>query len=432
MEIDGASKVSGQAIKGAEYIKDFFGTRPDREFIFERIISQGSWGFTVQMMMKSNETPETISPSPLSQALGLQPLTLQPPAPPRPFSSMSRGGPSFGSQFQIPRGSQHTTRFVMKRSLTEAGESNITKEIDLLNRLRGSMHIAQPSHVIDNPRWNSILPFLNGPTLVMDWIENGLLWTFYERRAQVDEPLPNRLLWALFLCLCRMVVALTWPPRDLGLEIHGGLSIEGIPPRNLRGERPPKARLLHGDFHGQNIMIDQLEPYEHNSVPVLKLIDFGLSRDLPARPNEPKDIVMKTNIRAIGEVMLGLIRGNVKGGPGMMEITYKGETKRINSFATDLDRLSNKYRAPAIMVAKHQDRIANLDPDIRSLVASCVAVGLDDRPDIEDLLNIVERNAKNKTPNDYTTYKYSANETDAAIKKIIDAQIFGASGVVTI
>ena len=62
------------------------------------------------------------------------------------------------------------------------------------------MHIVQPSHIIDDPRWNTVIQHLTGPTLVMEWIENGLLWSFYERRAEVDEPLPNRLLWAFSLC----------------------------------------------------------------------------------------------------------------------------------------------------------------------------------------------------------------------------------------
>lgn len=31
------------------------------------------------------------------------------------------------------------------------------------------------------------------------------------------------------------------------------------------------------------VMIDKLEPVEHESIPSLKLIDFGMSRDLPLR-----------------------------------------------------------------------------------------------------------------------------------------------------
>ncbi|KAI1749458.1 hypothetical protein F4782DRAFT_549735 [Xylaria castorea] len=398
--IEGDSKVSEQARNGANYIKQFFENAPDKTFTVERIISQGSWGFTLQMMMRSaggsDETSETSSSTTLSQAPGLQPL------PPlhgnTPLGSFNRTDQS--------KKRARTSRFVMKRSLAEVGEKNITTEIDALDA---------PAPVI-RP--------LKGPTLLMEWIENGLLWDFYEKRSELDEPLPNRLLWSLFLCLCRIVVGLAWPPRDLGKQVRGKPALEVIPPLNERGERPPKSRLLHGDFHGQNIMIDKLEPLEHKSVPLLKLIDFGMSRDLPVRANELQDIVVKTNIRAIGEVMLGLLRGNVSGGPGMMDITYNGQPRRINSYATDLDKLSTKYKAPAVMVAKHQDRIDNLDPEIRSLVAACVAVRVEDRPNIENLLSIVERNARNKRADDYRGYKYSNNETDAAIKRIVEETMF--------
>ncbi|KAI0470368.1 hypothetical protein F4859DRAFT_515893 [Xylaria cf. heliscus] len=443
--IEGESKVSEQAINGAKYIQQFFENAPDRTFTVERIIGEGSWGFTLQMMMKSSsgpdETSETSSSATLSQAPGLQPLPPVPETSP-PISSdrnidpslepaedlilqasrLSLSGPrrrrrSSTSGASPPKKRMKITRFVMKRSLAEVGEKSITTEIDALDRLRGCMHIAQPSRVLNSSRWNRLIRPLKGPTLLMDWIENGMLWDFYEKRSELDEPLPNRLLWSLFLCLCRIVVGLAWPPRDLGRQVRGRPTLEVIPPLNENGQRPPKSRLLH-------VMIDKLEPMEHKTIPLLKLIDFGMSRDLPVRANEEADLVVKTNIRAIGEVMLGLLRGNVMGGPGMMDITYNGQPQRINSFATDLDTLSSKYKAPAAIVAKHKDRIDNLDPEIRSLVAACVAVRVEDRPAIEDLLVIVERNAKNKTVDDYKNYKYPNNETDAAIKKIVEETMF--------
>ncbi|KAI0964876.1 hypothetical protein F4678DRAFT_486067 [Xylaria arbuscula] len=410
VRVEGESKVSEEAVNGAKYVRQFFENASNKTFMVERIIAQGSWGFTLQIMMRSNERPNMFSMSALGTALGLQPLPSLYAPQPRPLAVSS-----------------NTTRFVLKRSLERVGENSIRREVDALDRLRGSMHIAQPSHIVDDPRWNTMMQSLEGPSLVMEWIENGLLWSFYERRAEVDEPLPNRLLWTLFLCLCRMVVALAWPPRDRGVTVRGGPELEVIPPLDPRGERPPKSRLLHCDFHGQNIMIDQLEPKEHQSVPMLKLIDFGMSRDQPQNiRNEPKELVSKTNIRAIGEVMLGLLRGNARGGPGMMDITYNEEMKRLMSYATDLDRLSRKYGAPADLVAKHQDRINNLDPEIRNLVALCVASKVEERPDIEDLLEIVERNAKNKREEDYINYKYANNESDAAIRQIIDDHIFNA------
>lgn len=109
-----------------------------------------------------------------------------------------------------------------------------------------------------------------------------------------------------------------------------------------------------------------------------------------------------------------------------MNITYNGQPKMIESYATDLDKLSSKYRAPADVVAKHQDRIDNLDPDLRSLVALCVAVRIDDRPDIEYLQRAVERNTRDKKPSDYRNFKYANNETDAAMDRILADCIFNA------
>ncbi|KAJ8132644.1 hypothetical protein O1611_g980 [Lasiodiplodia mahajangana] len=437
--LEGESKVSEQVINGAKYVSQFFEKAPNRSFAVERILGQGSWGFTLQMAMKSNGTPESSSSSTASQAPGLRPLpslpdmpssrslnpTGLPPGLPG-LNPASQPSGRLGGLGSSRGGTGNTKRFVLKRSLAEVGEKNITKEIDALDRLRGSIHIAQPSHVLDTPAWDQVTRSLKGPTLLMDWIENGLLWKFYERRSELDEPLPNRLLWSLFLCLCRMIVALAWPPRDLGRKAGREPELEVLPPRNARGERPPKSRLLHGDFHGQNIMIDKLESKEHRLVPMLKLIDFGMARDLPERANEPEDTVSKTNIRAIGEVMLGLLRGNIRGGPSMMSVMHKGQGKTINSYATDLDGLSSKYRAPAAVVSKHQDRMYNLDQDIRSLVALCVAVRVEDRPDIEDLLGAVEANARNKKPTDYRNYKYANNETDAAIQRIVQDYMFNA------
>ncbi|KAI8631968.1 hypothetical protein F5Y19DRAFT_492897 [Xylariaceae sp. FL1651] len=224
-----------------------------------------------------------------------------------------------------------------------------------------------------------------------------------------------------------MVVGMTWPPRDIGrTNANGPPALEVIPPASSAGERPPKSRLIHGDLHARNIMIGELEPLEHRIVPILKLIDFGMSRDVPVRNNEIPGLIEKTNILAIGKVMLGLIGGHERGGPGMMDVTDKGQQKSINTYATDLDGLSNKYNAPRNIKALHQDKLANLDPEIRSLVALCVAVKAEDRPDIEYLLSEIERNVQEKTPQYYHGYKYQANESDEEMKRIVERYMLNA------
>ncbi|KAI1329542.1 hypothetical protein F5Y16DRAFT_88585 [Xylariaceae sp. FL0255] len=98
------------------------------------------------------------------------------------------------------QGPGRPTGFVMKRALHSTGERSIETEIEALRRLQGSMHIAQPSVLLDDPRFSQAISGLSGPALVMEWIEHGLLYNLLERRGDVDEPLPNRVLWCLFLC----------------------------------------------------------------------------------------------------------------------------------------------------------------------------------------------------------------------------------------
>ncbi|KAI1074408.1 hypothetical protein F5B20DRAFT_563630 [Whalleya microplaca] len=123
-------------------------------------------------------------------------------------------------------------------------------------------------------------------------------------------------------------------------------------------------------------------------------------------------------MQAIGRVMLSLIGGSHLLGSGKMEVTYQGEKKTIRSEAIDLDGLNRKYGAPATRVALHQEKLDNLDPELRSLVALCTAVSPKERPDLEYLVEEVERQVKTKQPSDYGTKKYQQNESDDALKRI--------------
>jgi hypothetical protein len=123
--------------------------------------------------------------------------------------------------------------------------------------------------------------------------------------------------------------------------------------------------------------------------------------------------------------MLGFLRCNKAGGSGMMAV-FKGQPRQVLSYATDVDRMSPVYKAPPILVAQHQDRVDNLDPELRALTILCNAVKLEDRPDIEYLLKEVERNVRTKTPDYYRMYKFSALESDVAIKRIVQSYMYDA------
>ncbi|CAJ2513951.1 Uu.00g020700.m01.CDS01 [Anthostomella pinea] len=371
--IPGTANVSSEAQKVARELMTNFSSAKEKRFELERVISQGSVGVTFKMKMK-DDSPE----SPSKEA----------------------------------RKARDVRRFVMKRALTQRSEKNLRQEVSVLRRFAAAMHISRPFLTTEGQEGNKV-PYLQGPTLFTEWVDNGLLFDFIERVGDWDQPLPNRILWRLFLCLCRMVVAMAWPPA--GNEA----TIETIPQAGANGIRPAMSRLVHGDLNIRNIMINGMEPMEHDMVPILKLIDFGDSRDLPANATQSPDIAVKTNIGYIGRVMLALVGGSHLGGNANMEVTDRGTTKTIKSFARDLDGLNAAYyKALASIVARHKVKLDNLDPDIRDLVALCTALRPVDRPSIENLVEDVERNVKDMKAADYASYKFSQNETDQAVRRI--------------
>ncbi|RYP39582.1 hypothetical protein DL767_002130 [Monosporascus sp. MG133] len=316
-QIPGQDEVSPAAVAEAKYLVENFERAKEKCFHFERIIAEGSFGVTFKMKMWEKQ----------SMTLELKPVT----------------------------------RFVMKRSLNEKGRENTSRKIEFL---RGAIHVSQPFHVDDTESGNTLV-YLKGPTLFIEWLDNGLLYDFIERVGDWGKPLPNRMLWRLFLCL----------------------------------------------------MIHNFEEREHKEVPMLKLIDFGMSRELREIDKIP-DAAVKTNMLDIGKVMLAFLGCSHRGGASDMKVTYRGEEKTIKSFARDIDGLSPTYKAPAAIVARHRDKMENLDPDIRSLVALCCVQDPNERPELEDLLGEVERYVKTKEQNDYVGKKYYGNESNAAISRI--------------
>ncbi|KAI1487078.1 hypothetical protein F5X96DRAFT_651866 [Biscogniauxia mediterranea] len=328
------------------------------------------------------------------------------------------------SLYKTPPSQTPVRRFVMKRSLNAQAERNLKQEIEVLERFKASMHVARPFY-IDDGKLERTLSYMDGPTLLTEWIDGGLLYDFIQRLGDRDQPLPNRMLWRFFLCFCRFLVAMAWPPDGDG----SAAVVETIPNPNAHGVRPPMSRLLHGDLNHRNVMIDAFESIEHSRVPLLKLIDFGGSRDLPANDKQPADLAVKTNMLYIGQIMLTLIGGSHLGGSANMNIAIDGVDKVIRSYARDIDGLNPSYKAPPALVARHKDKMDNLDPRIRSLVARCCALSSTDRPDIEHLLDTVEAAVRTTKKDYYSGYKYFANESDHALERLSRELLFDADSI---
>ncbi|CAJ2504394.1 Uu.00g117880.m01.CDS01 [Anthostomella pinea] len=182
--------------------------------------------------------------------------------------------------------------------------TQITREKSVL----GAKHIVKLADVPRDPLAQTFvglprLPLNDGMYVYMEWIENGSLDRLITRiRRQGLEILPNRILWRFIMCLIRMCIAMAWPPpRPAGDNPQPVL--EHVNP-NI-----DPSGLVQDDFHPGNIMLGSLEDDpgepEHSLVPILKLIDFGISKELA--PLDPKDKALTRNIFDIGTIMASLV-----------------------------------------------------------------------------------------------------------------------------
>ncbi|KAI1207563.1 kinase-like protein [Annulohypoxylon truncatum] len=147
--------------------------------------------------------------------------------------------------------------------------------------------------------------------MLLEYVEGGSLVHLIDKLQQKEKAtgqrvaIPNRVLWALWLCMIRACVALKYPPRKFhpgrrtGYRPQGQTDlIEIIPPQSKRWR---KKNWVHFDIDPSNIFIGNLEipleemggkrkradeaqpdrdSVEHNFVPKLKLADFGLMREI--------------------------------------------------------------------------------------------------------------------------------------------------------
>lgn len=121
----------------------------------------------------------------------------------------------------------------------------------------------------------------------------------------------------------------------------------------------------------------------------------------------------------VGEMMLSLIGGgSAKYGSANMLVSVGGGTSLIRSHARDLDGLNPTYKAPQPVITAHRAKMDNLDGDLRNLVIRCLAVHIDDRPELEELAQEVERNVRGKQQEHYADKQYYNNESDVAIRRI--------------
>ncbi|KAI1099993.1 hypothetical protein F4804DRAFT_63812 [Jackrogersella minutella] len=372
MSIPGQEILSSENLEDAKTLLSSFNGKEIR-FKFERIVGAGSRGFVFGMKM------------------------------------VDQSGPSLTRKEEI--------RFVAKRAARThpQGERSLLREIEILQELRRAPNIQQLFR-LPGAKGDLDMPYWKGPTLITEWIPNGLLRDLIERRADLGHPLPNRMLWKFFLCFCYMLVAMAWPPNGQG--DHSSTRPD-LPPQDESGNRPPKSSLIHGDLSIVNVMVGDFEPVAHQFVPILKLIDFGQANKEKTAVDAERD-----NILRIGGLMICLIGGFPLDlsprGVSNMEVNEKGKKTTIRSRARDLDGLNiaKVGKMSPEDTKRHRESTDNLDIDLRNLLIRCMATSANLRPTLEDLVEEVRRNVKDKNEDSYTGKKFADNESDDALRNI--------------
>ncbi|KAI1121860.1 kinase-like domain-containing protein [Nemania abortiva] len=311
-------------------------------------------------------------------------------------------------------------RLVVKRALNERDEYALDSEIRIMKLLNGAAHIASVIATSEDPGQQerrgpcgrlvsgfrvgerNFLVGLPGPTLVLEFLENGQLNAIRDkliarnneaaRLGQEGPWLPNRLLWKWFLCFARACVAMKFPPNR---PVDTRPELEEIP-----ADQSNPTDIIHRDMHGGNILIGVTGDFpEHNVVPPLKLIDFGV-----AQLSDEGDA---QNIYDVGTRMFDLVRGSSFSTGGFVD-----EWAGVRTVAS--------YILPKDGV----DPYPNLDPDLRHLIALCLAVDPSERPSAAELLHYCKLAVDQKPPEWYGPNQ--ALETDEGISLTLQALVYDA------
>ncbi|RYP55244.1 hypothetical protein DL769_010213 [Monosporascus sp. CRB-8-3] len=258
--------------------------------------------------------------------------------------------------------------FVVKRSWREEvshieDDIKLDNEIEVVQRMRGAPHIAQPVHL--NP---NALNKLSRPYLVVEFVENGTLKEFYDRVIGEEMPLPNRVLRGFFFCPYPDRKIPEYPP----FTPEQPLPLEEIPDEDDGGNYP-RAQWVHGNMTMDNIY-DAEDP-------------------------EKKDIGVKTNIYDIGRIMRILMTLDDEWDPAPGDVTVEIDGVQ-RTFATAAASLHPASEWP------------NLDPDLITIVLCCQAVDVDNRPSLEQLMHALNQQAAIKNDTWYRKQKFPTWRTE--------------------
>ncbi|KAI1339616.1 hypothetical protein F5Y15DRAFT_423851 [Xylariaceae sp. FL0016] len=304
----------------------------------------------------------------------------------------------------------------------------LRREAGWLKKLRGCGHVIQTLDVAADPLLRTppgIRSVGSSLWLYMEFAPNGTLYDFIERNKELyDRPLPNRLLWRLFMC-CRSHVTRVAMDEAKKADDGGTVVIRGclelafhedtekgrpddLTSTNLNALRTKTPGLLsHLDLHTSNIVVGSFVPNfqapEHIITPIFKMIDFGEAKEVETSRLGPGSY---QNAWDCSKMMLEAILSDT--GAFMKNVVA---TVGSQMFRTEAGELASR-RAELVQ--------AGVDADLIDLVSLCLASDMNQRPRLVDLAITVRRKVLTRGPG--TVHR----ETDNAIRDLVLSLIVDA------
>ncbi|KAI0485190.1 hypothetical protein GGR56DRAFT_669678 [Xylariaceae sp. FL0804] len=305
-----------------------------------------------------------------------------------------------------------TWRRYVAKVATEGTEEDIEAEKYLLDQMKWGEHIVDMFHLPPDP-----LTGLRREFFVMEFLTGGTLKAFQQRVNEADVILPNRILWAIFLCLIKGCIEIAWPPRGPPAPKWQGAHT------NQLGRAEEPSDLAHRDMNSENIMFGGLGPDEHSRVPIVKLIDFGEAGWMPKEPTDPLSLP-PFFVRNYDE-KLGLAGEYT---PGANTVRNQAIEKNIYDVACTMGLLIGRveFSFPDAIRDFVQSTTVHpsLDPNLRKLLQQCLAVDPILRPRLQDLVGLIDGGLF--TPGaDF--YPDDPRESDASVADIVDRFILQAA-----
>jgi serine/threonine protein kinase len=122
--------------------------------------------------------------------------------------------------------------------------------------------------------------------LFIEFMRHGDLYGCLSKASMGDTPFPNQVLWQIFDCLFRGVIAMAYPGmwHKLGEDPeHHNIPQRTASFHDLWDPDPVNNTMVHFDLDTKNILIGDFDEDEHSIIPVMKIADLGLCQNVDLR-----------------------------------------------------------------------------------------------------------------------------------------------------